>query len=139
MTCTRCNYQFCWICLGSYSDCHFSWYNIFGCPGGQDIEINNWRLYRVIALLCFIPILALGTALGSIIIVLFLTIGPFFVPTLFCTVILDNDICYNECCCFIKVFFLAIISVILYPISFVIWFFGGSCYFLLLITYSGSS
>ena len=33
MTCTRCRYEFCWVCGGKYSKRHFRKLNIFGCPG----------------------------------------------------------------------------------------------------------
>eukprot|EP00727_Mastigamoeba_balamuthi_P011647 m51a1_g7104 putative C-tail anchored protein (332) ;mRNA; r:57949-59059 len=35
MTCSRCNYQFCWLCGGRYYDGHFSRLNAVGCPGMQ--------------------------------------------------------------------------------------------------------
>ena len=33
MSCTNCNYEFCWICMEKYADEHYSLYNFFGCPG----------------------------------------------------------------------------------------------------------
>lgn len=33
MTCYYCNFQFCWICGGTYSSEHFKPYNPFGCSG----------------------------------------------------------------------------------------------------------
>ena len=35
MSCSRCNYQFCWLCLKKYSQNHYKSYNLFGCPGKQ--------------------------------------------------------------------------------------------------------
>jgi E3 ubiquitin-protein ligase RNF19A len=37
MTCQRCRYEFCWMCMGRYSEHHFEWWNVFGCPGGQSV------------------------------------------------------------------------------------------------------
>lgn len=31
ITCTKCNYQFCWICGASYDVDHFRASNVFGC------------------------------------------------------------------------------------------------------------
>lgn len=33
MSCTRCHYEFCWICGEKYTRRHYKNYNIFGCPG----------------------------------------------------------------------------------------------------------
>jgi hypothetical protein len=47
MTCTHCNYQFCWLCGGKYSDNHFSILNPLGCPGMQfknDKRVNKGKL-----------------------------------------------------------------------------------------------
>ena len=36
MTCTRCKYQFCWLCSRKYGKHHFAPWNLRGCPGLQD-------------------------------------------------------------------------------------------------------
>lgn len=35
MTCKKCQFEFCWICLRQYSSYHYRYYNCFGCPGMQ--------------------------------------------------------------------------------------------------------
>jgi len=39
MTCSRCGYEFCWMCRGHYTRHHFAPYNIFGCPGLQSGDL----------------------------------------------------------------------------------------------------
>ena len=36
MTCTRCRFQFCWLCSRRYTKHHFAFWNLWGCPGLQD-------------------------------------------------------------------------------------------------------
>ena len=40
MTCTRCHFQFCWLCCRRYSKHHFAFWNLFGCPGLQDGSLS---------------------------------------------------------------------------------------------------
>jgi len=35
MTCSSCNFQFCWLCNGEYKVGHYDMTNPFGCPGMQ--------------------------------------------------------------------------------------------------------
>ena len=45
MTCTRCNYQWCWICGGKYTSGHFE--NVFfGCPMLQ-FTSSDWSLKKI--------------------------------------------------------------------------------------------
>eukprot|EP00743_Colponemidia_sp_Colp-15_P000142 GILK01000164.1.p1 GENE.GILK01000164.1~~GILK01000164.1.p1 ORF type:complete len:492 (-),score=63.48 GILK01000164.1:91-1485(-) len=50
MTCSRCGYQWCWLCRSKYSRLHFKSWNIFGCPGlqGGDNNRNNWPVLKII-------------------------------------------------------------------------------------------
>ena len=40
MTCTRCRYQFCWLCGRQYGKHHFAFWNLRGCPGLQDGSLS---------------------------------------------------------------------------------------------------
>lgn len=40
MTCYYCEFQFCWICGGTYTSDHFMALNPFGCGGGQFSNAN---------------------------------------------------------------------------------------------------
>jgi hypothetical protein len=40
MTCTRCKYQFCWLCGREYGKYHFAFWNLRGCPGLQDGSLS---------------------------------------------------------------------------------------------------
>ena len=40
MTCTRCRFQFCWLCQRRYTKHHFAFWNLGGCPGLQDGSLS---------------------------------------------------------------------------------------------------
>jgi len=51
MTCSVCNYEWCWLCRGRYTSNHFSPINPFGCPGlqgGENVR-GNWPVGRIYA------------------------------------------------------------------------------------------
>ena len=85
MTCSRCHYQFCWICLGQYSSRHYEWFNLFGCPNMQysriRIPFKCYFLCKIIKfLLVFLLYLiaaAIGLALSPIFIVVLAAVAPF--------------------------------------------------------------
>ena len=62
MHCTRCNYDFCWLCMRHYKPDHYKWYNIFGCPLMQFQQLQ-WKKncvfqsLKILLLMIVIPIL----------------------------------------------------------------------------------
>ena len=131
MTCHTCKYEFCWLCRSKYSYKHFAKFNILGCPGSEFIFIiqdmtNSKRapfsypnFYRFLAVLIFIifgiPLLVIGGVIvGVIIYVMALLFFPLFFMLLSGPF---NDI--NNCCLkFILLFFEAIVSIALTPLTF---------------------
>ena len=65
MTCYLCNYEWCWLCRGTYDELHFAPFNPLGCPGGGYVRPDSfWRnvLRKVgglIFLLLLIPLFLL--------------------------------------------------------------------------------
>ena len=68
MTCSQCKYQFCWICLKTYTSNHYKRWNICGCPGFQYSAVSNYSflnsirnlfcvLLYIIAILALLPVL----------------------------------------------------------------------------------
>jgi hypothetical protein len=41
MICSKCKYEFCWICGAKYDVDHFNRSNVFGCSGMQNQEPSN--------------------------------------------------------------------------------------------------
>jgi IBR domain/IBR domain, a half RING-finger domain len=70
MTCTRCHYEWCWLCQGKYSDMHFAPWNLFGCPGMQSGSIQYGcfmrMVIRLLVLLAFLVGLPCLLGLGAI-------------------------------------------------------------------------
>ena len=70
MTCSRCHYQFCWICLGKYGSKHYDWYNPFGCSGMQYSKLRiSWNcayLLRLMKILMYLvlAVLIVGVAVA---------------------------------------------------------------------------
>merc|ERR1711971_218735 len=63
MTCSSCRYEFCWMCRGAYTEYHFEWWNIFGCPGAMYTPkycrcphcFPRW-MNRILIILCFLGV-----------------------------------------------------------------------------------
>jgi hypothetical protein len=53
MTCKKCKFQFCWLCLKKYSRHHYKYYNCFGCPGMQFEEEDELVAERFKQLLLY--------------------------------------------------------------------------------------
>ena len=47
MTCSRCSFQFCWICLSPYTSNHYDNTNLEGCPGMQFTNFEEERVIRM--------------------------------------------------------------------------------------------
>ncbi len=87
MHCTRCKYDFCWLCNREYKPRHYEWYNLIGCPMMMYTRLNDSRFHsyilclkkvglKIALILGIIMALALVLALTPFVIVLF----SFFVP-----------------------------------------------------------
>jgi len=72
MICIICNYEFCWICGGPYSDNHFVPFNPMGCGAGYYTPRRHWALRILFKLLYIIAFL-----------VLFPILLVFFIPVYF--------------------------------------------------------
>lgn len=48
--CTRCKYDFCWLCNKEYKAGHYDWYNLFGCPMMMYTRLNDSKFHA--ALFC---------------------------------------------------------------------------------------
>jgi len=129
MTCTRCNYQFCWICCKRYTRRHYKWYNFLGCPGSQFSQGRNrfymceacWILLRIILLAIFVIIG--GT--------LFLAISPlvligmaYYYPLCFCKEIIKPKNFLEKCYVYISCFFLVTMFM---PLIIILSICPGSC------------
>ena len=50
LTCSRCHFEFCWICLSAYTFNHFDNENLEGCPGMQFTNLDLAHPIRIRAI-----------------------------------------------------------------------------------------
>ena len=64
MTCSVCQFEWCWLCGSEFSNAHFSPLNPFGCPGLQDRQRDEWSKCRILMLrIGILTLLFLGSPL----------------------------------------------------------------------------
>jgi hypothetical protein len=105
MTCKKCKFQFCWLCLKKYSRHHYKYYNCFGCPGMQfedEEEVVSERFKQLLFyfLMPFIVSLVLFCYLAAVPLYM---LGCFaYKPCSWADSdkdFLEFDIVKNLCCC----------------------------------------
>lgn len=128
MTCTRCHYQFCWLCCKKYSRTHYKWYNLFGCPRGQFYR-NDQRpkinYFGISIQLFFVFLFAL----------ILLAFGAVVAPValigagLYINFMITWEVCNprNDCCRFFTVILGIMCAIVFLPITIVLEIFPGSC------------
>lgn len=84
MTCIRCHYQFCWICLGKYGENHYKWFNVCGCPGMQysklKIPFQCVLIFKLLKFLALMTICVIGAALAIAVSPIFYVIAAVVLP-----------------------------------------------------------
>lgn len=90
MTCSRCKYQFCWLCCKKYSTNHYAFFNLFGCPNMQYSQMRSFRssilqIIKLIVIFFFLLILGLTFFVfwGAIFIPIYLVILPVYLMVSF--------------------------------------------------------
>ena len=129
ITCTRCRYEFCWICSRKYSKRHYKPYNIFGCPGMMYRTFQRDKNFK--KKLLQIRIFNFLKALAYFILILFLPIIAVFMLVGIPNIIYHHDR-RAKCNCkgFWIFFLLTVIGIIMFPIFLILAIVPGSCIFL---------
>lgn len=125
MRCTKCRYEFCWLCLGRYSNNHYKWWNMLGCPKQQHSD-NYWCGWKYVFILTFIPLLAIVLTAGLAMSVLFAVIYGLVMPAFFIKRLVSGRIA-NKTKRIVVWVVLQILAIVLYPIIMVFMLVPGSC------------
>ncbi|KAL4496140.1 hypothetical protein ABPG72_012877 [Tetrahymena utriculariae] len=135
MTCTRCNYEFCWLCKKQYRSGHYSSLNFRGCPG----LMYSQRIPPCLKLLVFMKIFFkyLGLFLLGVLILALLPLAivlfAISVPNIIYFMIKKDYYLYtNTCFEIFRVFILIIIGLCTFPLNLVMAVFPGSVVFIIL-------
>jgi hypothetical protein len=126
MRCTKCNYQFCWLCLGRYTDIHYRWWNMIGCPKQQNSQ-HYWYGWKYLFALLFIPLMAVALSAFLVSSVLIAVIGGMVGPIMLIKRIL-NYLNVRRKINRIPLWILfLLLAIIVYPVSCLLVFIPGSC------------
>lgn len=130
MRCSKCNYQFCWLCLGRYSEYHYKPWNILGCPRQQQSQ-SYWKGWKYIFMVLFVPIMAIVLSLLLLSIVLIGVFGGIIGPIAFIHWLINRKLSvrslWKKTLLWIG---LLIVAIIIYPFSVLGFTVPGSCFIL---------
>ena len=60
ITCTRCNYEWCWLCNRKFKVDHFDPWNVFGCPNMLHLNTSKCRVVTIALIqLLMVPLILL--------------------------------------------------------------------------------
>jgi hypothetical protein len=87
MKCPLCRDQFCWVCGQRKGDWHYSYLNLFGCPGMQLQTKKPWqtRLKSLLLLSLIALLIGAGIYIGYLLLVQFFWLVSFFIADLLFT------------------------------------------------------
>lgn len=100
MICSKCQYQFCWICGMKYDVNHFDRSNVFGCQGLQQSEPNN-RCKLIFFTIIDLILIPFNLLLYPVYVLMMAYINPFYIPIKFRWICFCKDVSlrFNNCCC----------------------------------------
>merc|ERR1712218_758184 len=101
MTCTKCKYQWCWLCGAEFKEDHFDPWNLFGCRDLQfDLDISRCRqVCSCLLTLLLIPFILL---FHPIVIVFKAFYNPLYMPRearWMCPFKEWLETCFEDNCC----------------------------------------
>jgi hypothetical protein len=132
MTCTRCNYQFCWICCKQYTKRHYKWYNLMGCPKAQFSQRRKkTSMCEVIWVLLKVFFIGIFSILAG---ALFLAVSPlillwlaYYLPFLLCYEVFRPKRCESKVLVYLSCF---LVATLLLPITVLLIICPGSCFYI---------